>query len=124
MRVPGEEGGRFPLTGRGDVNTYDLFAEHFARLIPPRGRAGIIVPTGIATDISTSIFFHTNLSSGCLFSLQSLENEEFIFPTVHHSFRFCLLTLTGEKIENNSAEFVFFCTKCVRVIRCRKGDLT
>ncbi len=30
------EGGRFPLTGRGDVNTYALFAEHFANL------AGII----------------------------------------------------------------------------------
>ena len=28
----GEEGGRFPLTGRGDVNTYALFAELFANL--------------------------------------------------------------------------------------------
>ena len=31
-RVPAEEGGRFPLTGRGDVNTYALFAELFASL--------------------------------------------------------------------------------------------
>ena len=73
--------GRFPLTGTGDVNTYALFAEHFARLAritqkaeparsiaqvitdtggvrpPPQGRAGVIVPTGIATDSSTSAFF-------------------------------------------------------------------
>ena len=28
--------GRFPLTGAGDVNTYALFAEHFARLGTPR----------------------------------------------------------------------------------------
>jgi hypothetical protein len=27
--------GRYPLTGRGDVNTYALFAEHFARLVRP-----------------------------------------------------------------------------------------
>src|SRR5205823_5840942 len=42
--------GRFPFTGRGDVNTYALFAEAFARLTSKRGRAGVIVPTGIATD--------------------------------------------------------------------------
>ena len=31
-RVEGENGGRFPLTGKGDVNTYSLFAELFIRL--------------------------------------------------------------------------------------------
>ena len=44
-RVPAEEGGRFPLTGRGDVNTYALFAELFSTCLR-RGRAGVIVPTG------------------------------------------------------------------------------
>ena len=32
MRVPDTDGGRFPLTGRGDVKTYALFAELFACL--------------------------------------------------------------------------------------------
>ncbi len=49
--------GRFPLTGRGDVNTYAVFAETFLNLLNPRGRAGLIVPTGIATDDSTKGFF-------------------------------------------------------------------
>ena len=40
-RVAGEDGGRFPLTGRGDVNTYALFAELFASLASQRGRAGV-----------------------------------------------------------------------------------
>src|SRR6478736_310472 len=31
-RLDGEEAGRFPLTGRGDVNTYALFAELFSNL--------------------------------------------------------------------------------------------
>jgi hypothetical protein len=53
--------GRFPLTAVGDVNSYALFAELFSRLIGSEisraGRAGIIVPTGIATDATTSSFF-------------------------------------------------------------------
>ena len=56
-RVPKEDRGRFPLTGRGDVNTYALFAELFANLAGPRGRAGVIVPTGIATDADYCTFF-------------------------------------------------------------------
>jgi hypothetical protein len=56
-RMPSEEGGRFPLTGRGDVNTYALFAELFSRLSGSKGRAGVIVPTGIATDATTAPFF-------------------------------------------------------------------
>jgi hypothetical protein len=55
-RVPADDGGRFPLTGRGDVNTYALFAELFASLASQRGRAGVIVPTGIATDATTAPF--------------------------------------------------------------------
>ena len=40
-RVSADEGGRFPLAGRGDVNTYALFAELFAKLAGTRGRAGM-----------------------------------------------------------------------------------
>ena len=36
-------GGRFALTGRGDVNTYALFAELFAGVASKRGRAGVTV---------------------------------------------------------------------------------
>ena len=46
VRTPADEGGRFPLTGRGDVNTYALFAELFSRLTGPRGRAGVIRADG------------------------------------------------------------------------------
>ena len=41
VRVAGDEGGRFPLTGRGDVNTFSLFAELFTSSISPQGRAGV-----------------------------------------------------------------------------------
>lgn len=98
VRVPGEDGGRFSLTGRGDVNTYALFAELFRDLTRQRG--GVIVPTGIATDATTAPFFSKLISSKQLSHLISFENEAFIFPSVHHSFKFCLLTISKTKVEN------------------------
>ncbi len=56
VRVAADEGGRFPFTGTGDVNTYALFAELFSRVVGPYGRTGVIVPTGIATDATTAPF--------------------------------------------------------------------
>ena len=49
---------RFKLTAVGDINTYPLFTELSRSLIAQQGRAGIIVPTGIATDDATKAFLH------------------------------------------------------------------
>ncbi len=96
---------RFPLTGVGDVNTYALFAEVFLRLPKPAGRAGLIVPTGIATDDSTKAFFDEVAGKERLISLFSFENEEMVFPGVHHAFKFALLTLG---VAPSGAKFIFF----------------
>ena len=108
--------GRFPLTGTGDVNTYALFAEHFARLArappkpepawnfaqvvtdtgslrPPPGRAGVIVPTGIATDSSTSAFFGDLVARNQLSALYDFENRDGLFPGVHRSYKFSILAI-------------------------------
>ena len=106
-RVPGEEGGRFPLTGRGDVNTYALFAELFSRLVGLRGRAGVIVPTGIATDATTAQFFASFVRERRLVSVLSFENEELIFPGVHHAFKFLLFVTAGSAV-TSPPDFVFF----------------
>jgi hypothetical protein len=99
--------GCFALTAVGDLNTYALFAEHFLNLIGPDGRAGLIVPTGIATDNSTKAYFDAISSGGRLVSLHDFENREAIFPGVHRSYKFALLTL-GDKVD--STDFVFFAT--------------
>ena len=106
-RVGADDGGRFPLTGRGDVNTYALFAELFARLISNRGRAGAVVPTGVATDATTAPYFSALIEAQRLIKLISFENEGFIFPGVHHSFRFCLLVL-GPDSSQGLPVFTFF----------------
>jgi hypothetical protein len=50
-------GGRFSLTAVGDINTYALFGETFLSLARVDGRAGLLVPTSVATDETTSRFF-------------------------------------------------------------------
>ncbi len=101
-------GGRFPLTGVGDINTYAVFAETFLSLINPQGRAGLIVPTGIATDHSTKAFFNEVATKETLVSLYDFENREAVFSGVHRSYKFCLLTLTGTGRTSPQAEFAFF----------------
>ena len=111
-----EEGGRYPLTGVGDVNTYALFAETIDQIIGQRGRAGFIVPTGIATDDSTKAYFAYIAQGSRLVSLYDFENREGIFPGVHRSYKFCLLTLGATQ----SAEFGFFFTQTAQLADARR----
>ncbi|MFI9245937.1 Eco57I restriction-modification methylase domain-containing protein [Streptomyces sp. NPDC053086] len=99
--------GRYPLTGRGDINTYAVFAETDRTLTGPRGRTGIIVPTGIATDATTRFFFKDLLTHGRLAALYDFENEDRVFPGVHNQLRFCLLTLRGTGDTTEPAQLVF-----------------
>lgn len=91
VRVSGEDGGRFALTGRGDVNTYALFAELFSRAT--RNRAGVIVPTGIVTDFTTRFFFEDLVRSRRLVSALMFDNAWKIFPAIHPDTPFALLTM-------------------------------
>ena len=99
--------GRYPLAGRGDINTYAVFAELMRSLIAPSGRLGVILPTGIATDDTTKFYFGDVVSGRSLVSLYSFENEAFVFPAVHHATKFCLLTLAGS-VWREPADLVFF----------------
>ena len=101
------ESGRFPLTAVGKLNTYPLFAETILQIHARDGRAGFIVPTGIATDDSTKAYFGHITQSKQLVSLYDIENREAVFPSVHRSYKFCLLTLGASE----QAEFVCFATQ-------------
>ena len=49
--------GRFPLAGRGDINTYSIFAETIKDLLDSSGFAGFVAPSGLATDDTTKVLF-------------------------------------------------------------------
>ena len=100
--------GRYPLCGRGKVNTYAIFAEAMRDVLGPIGRLGVIVPTGIATDDTTKHFFADIVDRRQLASLYDFENAAPVFVGVHRSFKFSLLTLAGAQRPVAEAEFVFF----------------
>ena len=102
------DGGEYPLLGHGDLNIYSLFIERAQRMIKPDGIAGLLVPSGIASDKGASDFFHSIATSGRLAALLDFENRGIFFPDVHNSFKFCAFVATGKKREAIAAKCGFF----------------
>lgn len=99
---------RFPLTAIGDVNTYALFTEHARNILHSNGMAGIIVPTGIATDDTMKGFFENLISTNSLAELVGFENEEFLFSGIANVIRFCNLTLRAPTKAKKPVTFAFY----------------
>jgi hypothetical protein len=100
--------GLYPFCGCGDVNLYAVFAERMRVLLNPSGRAGCVLPSGIATDDTTKLFFQDVVEKKSLVSFFDFENKG-IFSDVHSSFKFCLITSgSGAKPTAERASFVFF----------------
>ncbi len=100
--------GHYPLTGQGDINTYMLFAELARTLVAPKGRVGLLIPSGIATDHTTKEFFADLMETKSLISLYDFENKAPVFQDVHRSYKFCLLLLGGTQVKTEQADFSFF----------------
>ena len=102
------ESGRYPLTGHGDINTYAVFGETARAVVNATGRSGLVLPTGIATDLTTAPFFSELVRSAKLVSFLEFENEAFLLShAVDHRVRFCLLTVCGRATRVNLASFAF-----------------
>ena len=101
------QSGRYPLCGKGDINTYALFAEHNWRVLAPRGCAGFIVPSGVATDSTTKDYFQAIVRSGALQSMWEFENEGFFTAGKGHMLRFSLTTLSGRANPSPTADFLY-----------------
>lgn len=85
---------RFPLCGRGDINSYAVFAETFYTVAQGTSGCGLIVPSGILADDTTKLFFREVQQTRSLTQAIDFENNETLFPGVGHGrMRFCLLTI-------------------------------
>lgn len=100
--------GRYPLTGKGDINTYVLFAELATQIVSPTGRVGLLVPSGIATDKTTAKFFNRLMSTKGLQRLYDFENKRGVFADLHRSFKFSVLNFGGNDVKFDAADFIFF----------------
>lgn len=86
--------GRYPLSSRGDLNAYGPFVELSRRLLRSGGRAGLVVPSGLATDDSLKDLFQDLLKSGQVVSWYDFHNRRRLFPGVQGNVKFGLLTLS------------------------------
>jgi hypothetical protein len=108
--------GAYPLCAKGltvkgvnSLQTDQLFAEQFARITAPVGRAGCIIPTAIAAGAGGQYLFRYFTERGAVASLYDFENlGKRFFPGVHASYKFCLLTLAGKAQREPAARFAFF----------------
>lgn len=101
----------YPLTGRGDVNTYMLFAELARTLVAGEGRVGLLLPSGIATDNTTRVFFADLIDSKTLTALYDFVNRLGLFPDVEGRLKFCVILMNGRNVQHEEADFVFFAEK-------------
>ncbi|MEX2172210.1 MAG: DNA methyltransferase [Pirellulales bacterium] len=101
----------YPLTGKGDINLYAVFAELASQLVAPHGRVGMLTPSGIASDMTTKDFFASIAENDRLIRLYDFENKKNFFPDVHASFKFCILNFGGAEVSHKPADFAFFIHK-------------
>ncbi|MBA3045305.1 MAG: N-6 DNA methylase [Euryarchaeota archaeon] len=84
--------GRFPLAGRGDVNTYSVFAELSSQYTNSGGYFGMVLKTGIVSDDTNKYFFQEMVSNRRIDSIYDFINKEKLFPDVGAIERFSLFT--------------------------------
>ena len=81
----------------GKLNLFKLFVERAHMLVKPNGMVGLLVPSGIASDLSSAPFFRALATGGHLKALYDFENKKIFFPDVHASFKFCALSLSPSR---------------------------
>ena len=102
------ETGRYPLTGRGDINTYAVFAETARTIISPHGYSGLVLPTGIATDVTAAPFFGALVQGSTLVLVYGFRNNRGLFKNVGHGdVRFCIVVFTGTRRNIRESRFAF-----------------
>ncbi|MFE9332996.1 Eco57I restriction-modification methylase domain-containing protein [Streptomyces sp. NPDC006925] len=119
------DSGVFPLCAKGltvkgvtMIQTDQLFAERMATVVAHRGRVGLLLPTAIATGAGSQHLFADFTRRGVLASLYDFENRRpkspvlpnggKWFESVHSSYKFCLLSLTGRATHAGASRIGFY----------------
>ncbi|MEK6563668.1 MAG: DNA methyltransferase [Candidatus Omnitrophota bacterium] len=90
-----------------DINLYKLFTEQCFNLLRKGGYCGIVIPSGIYTDLGSKQLREMLFAETQLTGLFCFENRKEIFEGVHRSFKFVVLTFeTGLKTDSFPAAFM------------------
>ncbi len=76
----------------GDLNLYKLFLERAHHLLKPGGHTGIVIPSGIYTDLGAKGLRAMLFDEARLTALFGFENRRGIFEEVDSRFKFVVLT--------------------------------
>lgn len=105
-------GGDYPMLSGGDTNIQSLFIERAKRLCKPDGVAGLLVPSGIATEMSSQRFFSALMeqdSAKCVYDFFNKKRDgKLFFPDVYYRFKFCVLVFSPERTTFNGCKFASF----------------
>ncbi len=100
--------GAYPLTGVSRINLYSVFAETVLKIVSPKGRLGLVIASGIATDDNNKALFEKMVETKRLISIFDFENRENLFPAIDSRYKFCLFCAGGKDIGQPEADFAFF----------------
>jgi Putative DNA-binding domain len=90
----------------GDVNLYKLFVEQCFNLLRDGGRCGIVIPSGIYTDLGTTGLRKMLFERSKLDVIFGLSNERYLFEGVDHRFKIALTVFAkGNSTESFTAAF-------------------
>lgn len=89
------------------INLYKLFLERCFHLLKEGGECGIVIPSGIYTDLGTKQLRELLFNETKIAGLFCLENKKEVFENVHRSFKIVVLTLEkGGKTKSFPAAFM------------------
>ena len=90
-----------------DINLYKLFTEQCFNLLRPGGLCGIVIPSGIYTDLGAKRLREMLFEKNRITGLFGFENRREIFDGVHRSFKFVVLTFQkGGRTDQFPAAFM------------------
>jgi hypothetical protein len=98
---------RFPLAGRGRINTYAVFTELSLSLSNTSSGIGLVIPSGIATDDTFKLFFQSISQSGRLSSILFFNNKKYFKEVGLNQKLFLVITMAKKKI--GSRDFYMAC---------------
>jgi hypothetical protein len=85
------DSGAYSAQSTGHANRYQLFLERSIALTKSRGRIGLVLPSGLATDHGSATLRRYLLSQCDVEGLVGFDNQQGVFP-IHRSVRFLLVT--------------------------------
>ncbi len=90
-----------------DINLYNLFTEQCYNLLKPGGQCGIVIPSGIYTDLGAKQLREMLFGETQITGLFGFENRRMIFEGVDSRFKFVVLTFEkGGQTETFPAAFM------------------